>query len=361
MTAGSRQTIFWLAGCALFFFTIWLLSGILLPFAVGSAIAYFLNPLVFRLTRLKLPRGLATLIVLLLFLLLIVLIFVLLLPIIEGQTFELVGRLPGFVTEMRAEMETLIARLQQQLSPEDMDKVRAAIGERLADLASWIGTVLRNLLTGGIALANLLSLIFVTPVVAFFLLRDWPRIIARIDGWLPREHAATIRTQARLIDQRLAGFLRGQLTICLVLAAYYAAALTLIGLDFGLVIGLLVGFLAFLPYIGAAIGFSLSMLLALTQFPDWHHVTYTALVFFVGWFIEGNFLVPRLIGPQVHLHPVSVIFALLAFGSLFGILGVVIAVPMAAIIGVLVRFALAKYLASPVYDPANGRRLVGPE
>jgi len=299
--------------------------------------------------------------VLLLFLLLIVLILLLVLPIIESQTFELVGRLPTFVAEVRGEIETLIARLQEQLSPGDVEKLRQVIGERLADLATWIGTVLRNLLTNGIALANLLSLIFVTPVVAFFLLRDWPKILARIDSWLPREHAETIRGQARLIDERLAGFLRGQLTLCLALAVYYALALTLVGLDFGLVIGILIGCLAFLPYIGAGIGFTLAMLLAMTEFPDWHHVLYTALVFFVGWFIEGNFLVPRLVGPQVHLHPVSVIFALLAFGSLFGILGVVIAVPMAAIIGVLVRFALAQYLASPVYDPANVKRMTGPE
>ena len=361
MTVASRQTIFWLVGFALFFLAIWLLSGILLPFAAGSAIAYFLDPPVRHLVRLKVPRGLATLILLLLFLLLIVLILVLIVPIIESQTFELVGRLPAFVNELRAEIEAMIARLQAQLSPEDLVKLRQAIGERLADLATWVGTVIRNLLTGGVALANLLSLIFVTPVVAFFLLRDWPKILARIDGWLPREHAETIRAQARLIDQRLAGFLRGQLTLCLALAVYYALGLTVVGLDFGLIIGILVGFLAFLPYIGAAIGFVLSMLLAMTQFPDWHHVFYTALVFFVGWFIEGNFLVPRLIGPQVHLHPVSVIFALLAFGSLFGFLGVVIAVPMAAIIGVLVRFALAQYLASPVYDPANAKRVTGTE
>jgi len=353
VTTASRQTVFWLVGFALFFLAIWLLSGILLPFAAGSTIAYFLDPPVRHLVRFRVPRGLAAFIVLLLFLLVIVLLIVLILPIIESQTFELVRRLPAFVNDIRADVETLIARLQQQLSPEDVDKLRQAIGERLGDLATWIGSVLRNLLTGGIALANLLSLIFVTPVVAFFLLRDWPKILGRIDSWLPREHAETIRAQARLIDQRLAGFLRGQLTLCLALAVYYAMALTLVGLDFGVVIGLLIGFLAFLPYIGAAIGFTLSMLLAMTEFPDWHHVLYTALVFFIGWFIEGNFLVPRLVGPQVHLHPVSVIFALLAFGSLFGILGVVIAVPMAAIIGVLVRFALAQYLASPVYDPAN--------
>jgi predicted PurR-regulated permease PerM len=361
VNATHRQTIFWLVGFALFFLALWLLSGILLPFAAGIAIAYFLDPLVRHLTRLKLSRGLATLIVLMLFLLLIVLVLVLVLPIIETQTLELAGRLPAFVGEIRSEIEAQIVKLQEQVSPEDMQKIRDAVGQRLADLASWVGTVLRSLLANGIALANLLSLIFITPVVAFFLLRDWPKILTRVDSWLPREYADTIRTQARLIDQRLAGFIRGQLTLCMALAVYYAAALTLVGLDFGLVIGLLIGFLAFLPYIGASIGFILSMLLALTQFPDWHHVAYTALVFFVGWFIEGNFLVPRLIGPQVHLHPVSVIFALLAFGSLFGILGVVIALPMAAIIGVLVRFALAQYLASPVYDPANVKTPAGPE
>jgi predicted PurR-regulated permease PerM len=181
----------------------------------------------------------------------------------------------------------------------------------------------------------------------------------RIDGWLPREHADTIRAQARLIDERLAGFLRGQFMLCMVLAVYCALTLSFVGLDFDLIVGLLIGFLTFGPYIGGAIGFTLAMLLAMTEFTEWRHVIYTALVFCFGWFAEGNFLVPRLIGPQVHLHPISVIFALLAFGSLFGILGVVIAVPMAAVIGVLVRFALAQYLASPVYDPANSKPAAG--
>jgi predicted PurR-regulated permease PerM len=355
VTDAQRHTVFWLVGFALLFLTLWLLSDILLPFAAGFAIAYFLNPLVSFLGRYRVPRGSATTLALLLFLLVIVLILLLLLPIIERQAFELAGRLPRFVVHMRGELERLIAAIQEQLSPEDIAKLRDAVGGRLADVASWSGAVLRNLVTNSLALANLLSLIFVTPVVAFFLLRDWPRILARIDSWLPRPQAETIREQARLIDQRLAGFLRGQLSLCMALGVYYAAALSLLGLDFGLVIGLLVGFLAFLPYIGGFIGFTLSVLLATTQFDDWTHVLYAVLIFVCGWFIEGNFLVPRLIGPQVHLHPVSVIFALLAFGSLFGILGVVIAVPMAAIIGVLVRFALAQYLASPVYDPANAK------
>jgi len=353
LTAAHRHTVFWLVSFALFFLALWLLSAILLPFAAGITIAYFLDPLVRRLVRLKVPRGLASFIALLLFVLVIVLVLMLLLPILETQTLELVGRLPKFVDQVRTEVEKLMELAQQQLSPEDLAKLRDAVGGRLADIASWVGSVLRSVLTNGIALANLLSLIFVTPVVAFFLLRDWQRILVRIDSWLPREHAATIRAQAKLIDETLAGFLRGQLSLCLALAVYYALALSLLGLDFGVVIGLLVGFLAFLPYVGGAVGFTLAMLLASTQFSDWRHVLYTALVFFLGWFLEGNFLVPRLVGSQVHLHPVSVIFALLAFGSLFGILGVVIAVPMAAIIGVLVRFALSQYLASAVYDPAN--------
>lgn len=356
MTTAQRSTAFWLAGFALFFLLLWLLSAILLPFVAGFAIAYFLDPLAHRLVQAKVPRGLASLIVLLLFLLVLVLIFLLLVPILQTQVLDLVSNLPQLIAAARHEAETLMQMAQERLPPEDLVKLRDAVGGKVADVFGWLGTVVRDILTRGVALANLLSLVFVTPVVAFFLLRDWSRIVARIDSWLPRAQADTIRAQARIIDETLAGFLRGQLSVCMALAVYYALGLSILGLNFGLVIGLLIGLLAFIPYIGGIFGFALSMLLALTEFRDWHDIVYIVLLFLVGWTIESYVLTPKLVGERVHLHPVWVIFALLAFGSLFGVVGVLLAVPMAAIIGVLVRFALSQYLASTLYDPAGTGR-----
>ena len=355
MTAVQRNTWFWVAGFLLFFLGLWLLSAILLPFVAGIAIAYFLDPLVNRLAQLRMPRGLAAFVVLTLFLTLLVLVIMLVVPILEAQVLDLAARLPSLLAAARREVEDLMQMAQQRLSPEDFAKLRDAVGGKLADMFAVLASVFRDVVTRGLALANLLSLVFVTPVVSFFLLRDWNRILVRLDGWLPRAQAATIREQARRIDEILSAYLRGQLSVCVVLGIYYAAGLTLLGLNFGSVIGLLVGVLAFIPYVGFAVGFVLALLLALTQFSDQHHVLYVVALFVAGMTIEGNFLTPKLVGERVQLHPVWVVFALLSFGTLFGLLGVLIAVPMAAMIGVLVRFALSRYLASPLYDPAKAR------
>ena len=204
------------------------------------------------------------------------------------------------------------------------------------------------------AFANLISLLVITPVVAFYLLRDWDRLIARIDTWLPRDHAETIRERVREVDRTLAGFLRGQGTVCLILGLFYAIALSIAGLDFGLVVGLVAGLLSFIPYVGAIIGLVLSVGLALLQFDDWLRVAIVAGIFFVGQAVEGNFLTPKLVGESVGLHPVWIIFGLLAGGALFGFVGVLLAVPAAAVIGVGVRFALDRYLQSPYYRGGGG-------
>jgi len=359
VTAVQRNTWFWLIGFALFFLALWLLSAILLPFVAGMAIAYFLNPLVNRLERLGVPRGLAAFVVLTLFLTLLVLVIMLVVPILEAQVLDLAANLPSLLAAARREAETLMEMAQQRLTPEDFAKLRDAVSGKLADMFAVLGAVFRDVVTRGVALANLLSLVFVTPVVSFFLLRDWNRILARLDGWLPRAQAATIREQARRIDEILSAYLRGQLSVCVLLGIYYAVGLTALGLNFGSVIGLLIGVLAFIPYVGFAVGFVLAMLLALTQFSDQHYVLYVAALFGVGGIGEGNFLTPKLVGERVQLHPVWIVFALLSFGTLFGLLGVLIAVPMAAVVGVLVRFGLSRYLASPLYDPAKARREPG--
>jgi predicted PurR-regulated permease PerM len=199
-------------------------------------------------------------------------------------------------------------------------------------------------------LVNLLSLVIVTPIVAFYLLTDWDRMVARLDSWLPRPHVETLRGLAREMDDAMAGFIRGQAVVCLLLGLFYAIGLSLAGLNFGLLIGLAAGILSFIPYVGSFIGFVLSISVAFVQFwPDWVHIAAVAAIFAAGQFIEGNFLSPKLVGNRVGLHPVWLMFALFAFGYLFGFAGLLMAVPLAAAVGVLTRFALRKYLSSPFY------------
>jgi predicted PurR-regulated permease PerM len=351
VTVAGQRLVFWLGGLLALLLALYLLAPILLPFAAGFAIAYVLDPMVGHLGRLRVPRGLAALLALLAFALAIALVLLVLVPLLETQIGELVRRFPRFLDAARRDLTGLMGVLQERLSAEDYGRLRDAVSARLGDAFAWLGQLLQTMLTSSIALFNLLSLVFVTPIVAFFLLRDWRRLVALIDDWLPRPYAATIRIQASLIDDTLAGFMRGQAMVCLLMGAFYAAALSLAGLDFGLIVGLLVGLLIFIPFLGGAIGASLGVLLALTQFDSWSAVAVVAAIFAVGQTIEGNLLTPKLVGDRVHLHPVWVIFALLAFGDLFGLAGLLVAVPAAATIGVLVRFALQRYLASPLYDP----------
>ena len=355
MTSQRQQVMFWLGALAGFFVLFYLLSPILLPFVAGFVIAYFLDPAVHRLERWHVRRSFGAATMLLLFVVAVLVVLSLLVPLVELQAAELVRRVPALVADARDRMEQLMHVAEQQLAPEDVAKLRDILGSGLADIASWAVRLVQGVLTSSVALANLLSLVFVTPIVAFFLLRDWPRIVAKIDAWLPRHHLGTIREQARLVDATLAGFVRGQLLVCLGTGIYYAAALTLIHLDFGLIIGVLAGILTFIPYVGFATGFVLAMGLALLQFGVHAGMLWVFIVFAVGQVLEGNVLAPKLVGERVHLHPVWVIFALLAFGTVMGFAGVLIALPAAAVAGVLVRFALGRYLASPLYDPAKHR------
>jgi predicted PurR-regulated permease PerM len=348
--------VFWLAGLVIVGLLLRLVSDILLPFAAGLIIAYLLNPLCDRLERARLPRALASLVVLLGFLVAFGLVLLVLAPLVESQILQLVDRIPSFVNAARREFMGLLAMVQSRISPDDFAKLRDAVGGRLGDAFAWGGRLLTGVLTGGLAFFNVLSLVFVTPVVAFFMLRDWHRLVATIDRFLPRRHEATIREQARLVDATLAGFIRGQAMVCLVMGVYYALGLSLAGLEFGLVLGLLTGILLIIPFLGGALGGCVAVLLAIMQFADWTSVAIVAGIFLVGQAIEGNILTPRLVGGRVNLHPVWVIFALLAFGSLFGLLGLMVAVPVAAVIGVLIRFALQRYLASPLYAPPSGDR-----
>lgn len=346
-----RVAYFWLGALALLVAFVWLLSGILLPFVAGCAIAYFLDPVVDRLEQARVPRTLATALVLTVFFLGLVLLLLLVLPVLELEAAELAARVPAAVAFGRQQVDALVEAARQQLSPEDQAKLKDMAGGIAATALGYAAAFIERLLTSGLALANIVSFIIVTPIVSFFLLRDWDRIVARIDQWLPRRHAATIREQARLIDRTLAGFVHGQVLVGVADAIYYSVALSLAGLDFAVIIGIVVGVLSFIPFAGVLCGIALALGLGLVQFGWAPKLLVLLAIFAVGYGLESNLLSPRLIGGRVNLHPVAVIFAFFAFWSLFGFIGLLLAIPVAAVIGVLMRFAIDRYLASPIYDP----------
>ena len=359
--SAARQYRFWLVGFLLALIALYLLRAVLLPFVAGLALAYFLDPLCDRLEKWGCGRALATTIILIGFTIFVIAVLLLLIPLIQAQIVGLVASLPALVAGLLARLEPLLQLADEHLAPEEMSSVKSAISSQAGSIVQWIGTALAAVVTGSLALVNILSLIFITPVVTFYLLRDWDRLVARIDACLPRQNADVIRAQARLIDQTLAGYARGQATVCLVLGVLYAAGLSLVGLDYGLIVGLLAGLLSFIPYVGTITGFVTSMGLAFAQFSDPLSIGLVFVIFLIGQVLEGYVLTPRLVGDRIGLHPVWVIFALLAGGALFGFVGVLLGLPAAAVVGVLIRFALGRYMESPYYRGRAERLIVAPE
>jgi predicted PurR-regulated permease PerM len=333
-----------------------LFASVLLPFVAAGGIAYFLDPPATSLTRAGIPRGAASLLLIVALIAAGLLFALLLYPLLLAQIGILFLRLPGYVDELRTFAALAIARLQERLGPDFVDeKLRDLVGGQAGAMLSFIGSAASHLIGGGFALFNVLTLFVVTPVVAFYLLRDWPRVIARIDGWLPRRYAGVLRAQAREVDRILSAWLRGQAMCCIALAVFYAVGLSLVGLDLGLIVGMSAGLLSFIPYVGTITGAVTSIGLAFAQFPTYTGVALVAGVFIIGNVLEGYVIYPRFLGDRVELHAVWVIFALFAGGAAFGFLGVLLAVPVAAIIGVLSRFWLRRYLTSPLYlDPPPG-------
>jgi len=346
----QRQCTFWIAAVVALALVLWLLGDILLPFVAGLAVAYLLDPLADRLERVGMSRTWAAVVILMLFLIILLLAILLLAPVLAGQLRTLAENVPGYIDRI----QNLIAGPGQDfirsITGSNIPNVRESIGGLVAEGASWLGNFLTQLWAGGAALISLISLFVVTPVVAFYMLVDWDAMVDTVDGWLPLHQRETIRELFREIDYAVSRFVRGQALVCLLLGIFYATGLTLVGLNFGLLIGLGAGFISFIPYVGSLTGLLVAGGVGLAQFwPDWVMIGAVLAVFFVGQFIEGNILSPNLVGRSVGLHPVWLMFALFAFGALFGFVGLLIAVPLAAAVGVLVRFALRRYLASPLY------------
>ena len=354
----TRQMTFWVLTLVIGVVVLWVLREILLPFVAGMALAYLLDPVANRLQRLGVSRMIASLVIVGAVVLVFVILILIFVPILTGQIGSFIEKVPGYVS-----------RLQTLAMDPNREWLRKILGDGVADTqisdlvkqgAGWASTFLKSLWSGGWALISIFSLIVVTPVVAFYLLYDWDRMIATVDNWIPLQHRDTVHELARQMDEAIAGFLRGQTAVCLILGSFYAVALTLAGLSFGLLIGLVSGIITFIPYVGSMTGLIVAGGVAVAQFwPEYTPILMVLGICFVGQFLEGYVLAPKLVGESVGLHPVWLMFALFAFGYLFGFVGLLIAVPLAAVIGVLARFALKQYLASPFYTGEQAGNSVG--
>lgn len=353
----QRQIGFWLACLAGFVAFLYLFSGILMPFVAAIILAYLLDPIVDRLEKMGMARLWATILIMLLVTLIFVLVLLAAVPLLMNQLSSFIEKGPGYISRLQVLMVEqwgpLIARLG---GPDGLKDVQTALSGGLGEAAKWAGGVLTSLISGGSTVVGVLSLLVLTPVIAFYVLLDWDHMVAKVDGWLPRPHAPVIRDLARQMDQTVAGFLRGQALLCLILGAFYAVGLSLIGLNFGFLIGIIAGIISFIPFVGSITGLLIGGGVAIAQFwPEYWWILAVLGVFAIGQFVEGNILQPKLLGDAVGLHPVWLMFSLLAFGSLFGFVGVLLAVPVAAAIGVLVRFVLEQYKTSKLYTGPQPR------
>lgn len=345
-----RHILFWVGALAVVVVFLWFFRSILLPFVAGMALAYFLDPVADWLERRGLSRLMATVVILVCFVLVFVLSLMLVIPIIINQFTEFAAALPGYISQLQQIISSPETSFLPSWVGSQIETIKQNFSEVLSQGAGFIGSLLGQIWNSGKAIIDVVSLLIVTPVVAFYILLDWDRMVAKVDNWIPRDQVHTVRRIAREMDESVAGFIRGQGSLCLILGIFYAVGLSIVGLNFGLLIGFVSGMISFIPYIGSLIGLVLSVGVALVQFwPDYPWILAVAGVFFVGQFVEGNILQPKLVGESVGLHPVWLMFALFAFGAMFGFVGLLIAVPAAAVVGVLVRFALSRYLDSDIY------------
>jgi predicted PurR-regulated permease PerM len=341
----NDQLKYWGVASIAILVILWFMGDVLLPFVLGSAVAYFLDPVADRLERLGLSRAMATAVITVMALLVFVIMALLVVPSLVSQAInlfeiapDLTKRLSVFFTERFPSLLEEGSTLQSSIT-----SLGTAVQERGGEL-------LNTALSSAAGIINIIMLFVIVPVVAVYMLLDWDRMIAHIDTLLPRDHAPVVRRLAHDIDKTLASFIRGMGTVCLILGTYYAIALMLVGLQFGLVVGFVAGLVTFIPYLGALIGGALALGLALFQFwGDWVSIGLVAGVFVVGQVVEGNVLTPKLVGNSVGLHPVWLILALSVFGTLFGFVGMLVAVPVAAALGVVARFAVDRYQDSLLY------------
>ncbi|WP_116082953.1 AI-2E family transporter [Tropicimonas sp. IMCC34011] len=346
----KHQAAIWMVAAIVFLVVLWILGDVILPFVLGGAIAYIFDPLADRLERLGLKRSLAVLVITLVGICVFAVAMLLVVPTLVRQAIDLFEAAPEMVANLQAALTERFPDLM-----DDTSVVRQSLSSIGETIQSRGGELMQGLMTSLSGVVNVIVLLVIVPVVSVYLLLDWDRMVASIDSLLPRDGAPTIRQLARDIDHTMAGFIRGQGLVCLILGTFYAVSLMLVGLKFGLVAGALAGFLTFIPFVGAFVGGALSIGLALFQFwGDWWMIVLVYAIFQVGQFVEGNILTPKLVGTSVGLHPVWLLFALSAFGALFGFVGLLVAVPVAAALGVIARFLVDEYKEGPLYRGVSG-------
>lgn len=350
------QVKYWGIASLVLLALLWALGNVILPFIVGGAIAYFMDPVADRLERLGMSRAAATGTISIVALLVAILLVLAIVPLLFKQLTDLVNEAPEIFRRLQAFMLERFPQMQDETST--MRQTLESIGKLIQAKG---GELAQTLLGSAMSVLSAVVFIVVVPVVAFYLLLDWDRMVARVDDILPRDHAPVVRHLAREIDKVLAAFVRGQISVCIALGTFYSVALMAAGLNYGLIVGAIAGAVTFIPYVGAIIGGALAIGLALFQFwGDWFSIGIIAGIFALGQFLEGNVITPKLVGDSVGLHPVWLLFALSAFGTLFGFVGMLVAVPVAAALGVLARFAIDRYKDSRLYtglppeDPDRG-------
>jgi len=359
----ERQILVWAVALLALGYLLYLLGGAVAPFAAGIALGYLLDPVVRRMQRFGLSRLVASLIILIVFILVGVLLLLIGAPALAAQFASFAQKLPGYAMRLQAlvveQGNALLDRYGGEWRASGWmisgDQIQKSVGDFVAQGAQWLLNFLRSLVSGGAAIFSFLSFLIITPVVAFYMLVDWNKMVATIDDWLPLQHRDALRAIASEINQALAGFIRGQSLVCLFLGLWYGIGLTLVGLDFGFLIGVIAGVLSFIPYVGSLTALVLSIGVSLVQ--GWPSLTLflgALAVVLVGQFLEGNVISPKLVGGSIGLHPVWLMFALFAFGSLFGFTGLLIAVPTAAALGVLARHLIGLYLKSQLYRGGTG-------
>lgn len=345
------QLLVWAGFALATILLLFVFRSILLPFVIGIALAYLLNPVVTWLQKIRINRTWATTMVLFLVLALIVGFFLMLVPLVADQVFGLIARLPGYIGDLQRVIQELAPQLNVWLGPERAAQLESSITDLIGRGVELAGVITATVATSGWNVLNTIAVLFIAPVVAFYLLLDWEGMVKRVDELLPRPYQTEIRGVLHDIDRSMAGVIRGQGSVILVLTIYYSTALSLVGLNFGLAIGIIGGLLSFVPFVGFLTGFVLSMAVAVVQFwPDrWVLLAIVLAIYVVGQFLEGNILYPKLVGQSININPVWLMFALFAFALLFGFVGLLLAVPLSAISGVLARYAMKKYQESQLY------------
>lgn len=352
----QKHFIFWGAAVALFLSFIFVFKTVLLPFVLGFAVAYLLNPVVVTLRKFGVPRGPAALLIIAIFFIALLGFLAAVLPLAYEQFLELSNDMPRYIDGVWQWLKPFADQLQAFTGRESAQSLEAFLKENTSSAIGFGKNVVKSLLEGGQAFLNVISVTIFTPIVSYFVIKEWNNISNWMVDLMPRDHKNTIMDLLKQIDAKLSGFIRGQITVAFILGITYAVALTIAGLKYGFLIGLLSGVLSVIPMVGSVVGLVVSVLVAWFQSSDWIFVLTIAGIFLVGQFIEGNFITPKLMGKNVGLHPLWIFFALFAGGALFGILGMFLAVPVAAVIGVLAAFAIKQYKDSSIYKASPKKK-----